>query len=270
MRTLFLFFLGINVLFFVWQSSSLNPATPPSKASLTAIPANVSKLILINENNKGPKEALSSKSKQSIPEQLSPDQARSELALPEEVEAAAAKTDTEIKTTALSLSLPPQKRGPGQYECFTLGPFKEATQATPIALKLRDLGAITRGRQHDKQVPSGYWVYLPRFSSWKAARRKVVELEKHGVRDTFIMGRGSLQNAVSAGLFTTNLAAENRLAQLKKLGANAKIQIQYTATPEFWIDIEVEVEKQQIISAIDAIAKGLTVLELLPHKCEAN
>ena len=250
MRTLFLFFLGINVLFFVWQSSSLNPATPPSKASLTAIPANVAKLVLINEAGKHPQQTV-----QTIPEP----------ALPHESGSAA-----DTQTAALSAPLPPQQRGRGEYQCYSLGPFKEVSQATPIALKLRDLGAITRERRHEKQVVTGYWVYLPRFNSWKEARRQVMKLEKKGMKDMFIMGRGSMQNAVSAGLFSSDVAAENRQARLKKLGADAKIQIQYSGTPEFWIDIDVEADKKQVISAIDAIAKGLTVLELMPRKCDKN
>lgn len=261
MRTVFIFFLGLNVLFFAWQSSSFNPATPPSKQSLTAIPANVSKLVLIRETGQGQQSSQSS-SKRSTSKQ-SPSE---EIKHPSEDDADAGK-----KTISVSLPLPPQHRGAGRYECFTLGPFKKAEQATPIALKLRSLGAITNERQHENQEePGGYWVYLPRFSSWKAARKKVMQLEKRGVRDMFIMGRGNLQNAVSAGLYTSSDAAQKRVAQLKRYGANAKIQIQYNSTPEYWIDIDVEADKKQVISAIDAIAKGLTVLKLRPQKCNDN
>jgi len=251
MRTVFLFFLALNVLFFIWQSSSWNPSSRPSRASLTAIPANVSKLVLLKEKMPGQEEDS----------QTADNQPR----LPAEVEAAA-----NTRTVPLTVPLPPQKRGPGQYECFTLGPFKDSTLANPIALKLRDLGAITHERQHDKQLPTGYWVYIPSFKSWKDARQMVVKLEKRGVKDMFIMGRGTMQNAISAGLFTTSLAAENRQVQLKKLGADARVQTQFSSTPEFWIDIDVEAEKQQVISAIKAIAKGLTVLTLMPQKCGNN
>jgi hypothetical protein len=250
MRTVFLFFLGINILFFIWQSSTHNPSSPASKVNLTAIPANVAKLALINEAGQN--------------------QQHGAQAAPGSAVAGDSGTDSRKQTSALSVPLPPQQRGPGDYQCFALGPFKEVGQANPIALKLRDLGAITRESRHEKQIPSGYWVYLPRFENWKEARKKVMELEKKGMKDLFIMGRGSMQNAVSAGLFSSEGAAETRRARLKRLGAEAKVQIQHTGTPEFWIDIDVEADKKQVVSAIEAIAKGLTVLELVPRKCDDN
>lgn len=261
MRLVFLFFVTINILFFVWQSGSFNGSRKMSPASLTAIPSNVDKLVLLKEaqkkNNAAPKKA------QSVP-----------VDIPEEKTKAADASDSgdkqdDLKTAGLLSSLPPQQHTADKYVCFALGPFKEVALATPIALKLRDLGAITNSRRYEKQIASGYWVYLPQFSTWKDARKKVMELESEGMKDMFIMGRGTMKNAVSVGLFTSETAARARMSRLVELGEDPKMQTQFSKTPEFWIDIDIEAGKKNVVSAIEAIAKGLTLLELVNRKCDS-
>ena len=249
MRLIFLFFVALNAVFFFWQSGGISGQVKHAEKDLTAIPVNVNKLVLVGETED--KQAARAATK------TTKDPGKKEQS----------KTD-KLQTAALTAPLPPQKRTAKNYTCYAMGPFKETTQATPIALKLRELGAITDSRRNEKQVPTGYWVYLPPFETWKEARQKVMTLESSDMKDMFIMGRGAMKNAVSVGLFTSEKSARKRMSRLVELGENPKMQTQYSKTPEFWIDIDVDSSQKQVASAIEAIAKGLTLLELVERDCK--
>lgn len=261
MRLVFLFFVTINVLFFVWQSGSFSGTRKVNPASLTAIPANVDKLVLI-------KEALSAKNTTTKAPPASAQVTEVQQQITDTSDNKPGESGDELKTAGLLPSLPSQSHTADKYVCFALGPFKEVAMATPIALKLRDLGAITNNRRFEKQVATGFWVYLPQFESWKDARKKVMELESMGMKDMFIMGRGAMKNAVSVGLFTSETAARARMSRLVDLGEKPKMQTQFSNTPEFWIDIDVEAEQKNVVAAIEAIAKGLNLQELVTRNCE--
>jgi hypothetical protein len=140
-------------------------------------------------------------------------------------------------------------------------------QAKNISEKLQNLGAFTAERSTSTEEPMGFWVYLENSSSWKDAKEKVVALEKHGIKDMFIVGRGTMKNAISLGLYKNEDSAQGRIKQLKKLGEKPKIQTQYKQVDQYWIDIDVEAGQDQVINTIEKIAQSLTVLELNDRKC---
>ena len=152
--------------------------------------------------------------------------------------------------------------------CFTMGPFESLEQTKPISETLEGYGALTYTQKKKENVSSGYWVYLPAFSSWKEARAQVDELEKKGMLDIFIMGRGKMKNAVSLGLFSNRNAADRRMGDLKKLGVNPKVEIQYMTNDQYWIDIDVEKGKKDVVANINSIADSLTLLQLKKRDCK--
>lgn len=239
MRTIFFFFLVLNVIIFVWPSGSSNGSNKVS----TAIPAGVKKLVLVSEAEA---EKLNKNS---------------------EVKSGQASGQKAVRT-ASSESSTQKKRGTKAAVCYSLGPFEAESQVKSISAKLRDLGASTNDRVEKSHDPIGFWLYLPPYKSWNDARRKVMELEQQGMSDVFIMGRGRMKNAVSLGLFKEQKAADSRLAELKKQGVEAQSETQYSDDERYWIDVDVEAGKPHVVSAIEAIAKGLTILDLLPRKCQ--
>ena len=267
MKLVFLFFVSINLLFFVWQSDTFHSGRKVSNATLTAIPSNVEKLVLLKEVQ-SVKAIKNKKSAPAASAETAQDSAETNSNSSNKDDTTPAPAEDKLKTAGLLSALPPQPRTANKYMCYALGPFKEVTQATPIALKLRDLGAITNSRRYEKEIATGYWVYLPQFNTWQDARKKVMELEDKGMKDMFIMGRGSMKNAVSVGLFSSESSARSRMSRLVELGEDPKMQTQFTKTPEFWIDIDIEAGKKNVVSAIEAIAKGLTLLELVKRKCD--
>lgn len=235
MKAIFLFFSALNLAFFLWQSISAGDMKQSNKS--LSIPANVKKLVLLGETVA----AQRSNGGGSVPEESSPE---------EVIDAPRANRPN------ISVAI-----------CYALGPFEASPQAKPIADKLQDLGALTYIRKKKKRVASGYWVYIPQFDSWKEARKRVMELESQGMTDIFIMGRGRMKNAVSLGMFKNKAAADSRIEKLNKTGISPKVEVQYSLSEEFWIDIDIEHGKEKVVKSIETIARGLTVLELEKRKC---
>ena len=167
------------------------------------------------------------------------------------------ETSTQPKTTA--------SIGAGAV-CFALGPF-EGDQVKSISAKLTALGALTSSRLEKLRVPIGFWVYLPKYATWNEARRKVMDLEEKGIRDLFIMGRGRMKNAVSLGLYKEEKSANERMTLLRNTGIEPKLEVQYTVNERYWIDINITAGNKQIVRTVEGIAKGLSVIDLVPRKC---
>jgi len=238
MKAIFLFFAALNMAFFVWQFSTSGNSN--AAAQLGSLPPNVKKLVLLDEGKAAARvKAAKKKSK-------------------ETKDSKSAKKKTSAKSTPAN----------GAEICYSLGPFETSKQAKPIAAKLSDLGAATNIEDQKRKISSGYWVYIPKFDDWADAREKVMELEKLGMSDIFIMGRGRMKNAISLGLFKAKSEADYRIEELKQMGINASVETQYTLVEEYWIDINVKGGNKKVDNSIQSIARGLTVLKLVDRDCK--
>ena len=243
MKILFMFFALLNVAFFTWQADIFNLRAPASQTKKMQVDESVPQLALLGEITKD---------KSSEPD------LKSETRPESKPEVQVAKANPR----------PSSNSSTGKPICYALGPFDGLPQAKNISEKLQDLGAFTLERPVATETPMGYWVYLPSYKSWKDAKDKVIKLEKKGLKDMFIVGRGAMKNAVSLGLYKNEEGAEERVKQLKKIGETPKIQTQYKQLDQYWIDIDVEPGKDQVVATIEKIAQSLTVLELNTRKCD--
>lgn len=72
--------------------------------------------------------------------------------------------------------------------------------------------------------PVRYWVYVPPRESAEDAQKKVAEYQRLGVSDFFAVNDGGRwQNAISLGLYSTQEAADRRLAGLRDKGVRSAI-----------------------------------------------
>jgi hypothetical protein len=239
MKVLFMFFALLNAAFFVWQADLFSLRAPSAKLSQLQVDPNIPQLTLLRENNK---DKASNTEKTATP-----------------------KSETRVAKISTK---PSDNKSAGKPICYALGPFDGLPQAKNISEKLQNLGAFTSERSSTTESPMGFWVYLESSKSWKDAKEKVIALEKEGVKDMFIVGRGAMKNAVSLGLYKNEEGAEDRIKQIKKLGEKPKIQTQYKQVDQYWIDIDVESGQDQVINTIEKIAQSLTVLELNDRKCD--
>jgi hypothetical protein len=239
MKVLFMFFALLNAAFYVWQADVFSLRAPSLKASQLQHDPNIPQLTLLKETSQ---DKLKDAENTTEP-----------------------KADTQV---AKVTPRPSSTTSAGKPICYALGPFDGLPQAKNISEKLQNLGAFTSERSTTTESPMGFWVYLESSKSWKDAKEKVIALEKEGIKDMFIVGRGAMKNAVSLGLYKNEEGAEDRVKQIKKLGQKPKIQTQFKQVDQYWIDIDVESGQDQVINTIEKIAQSLTVLELNDRKCD--
>lgn len=86
-------------------------------------------------------------------------------------------------------------------------------------LKLADKASFRKSEK-----VTGYWVYVPPRASLADAQKKVGELKARGVGDIFILQENTaMRFAISLGVFSTEAAATNYLAQLREKGVRSAI-----------------------------------------------
>jgi len=107
--------------------------------------------------------------------------------------------------------------------CLEWGPLTDADRVRALS----DLEALALGKlltQRRNETTTSFWVYLPVAPSRAEADRRVADLRARGLGDVAVVDAGPARNAVSLGLFQTEDAANNRLAEAQKLGVtNARL-----------------------------------------------
>jgi len=110
---------------------------------------------------------------------------------------------------------------PPRLQCLEWGSFSgdDLARATAALAKL-SLGDKLAQRDSDP----GYWVYIPPLKTKADADKKAEELKARGVNDFYIVqDAGPWQYAVSLGIFKTEDAATNYLAQLRKKNVRSAV-----------------------------------------------
>lgn len=91
-------------------------------------------------------------------------------------------------------------------------------------LALKKLKLWEKASVHKAEKASGYWVYLPPRKSLAEAQKKMEELKRLGIEETFILKENTQwRNAISLGVFSTEEAAAKYLTQVKGKGVNSAV-----------------------------------------------
>ncbi len=103
--------------------------------------------------------------------------------------------------------------------CIELGPIAaaDAPRAEEAA------AGLAAGLKVQRRVdePARWWVYIPPFTTRRAAAQRIEELRKQGVADSSLVNDDpSWRNAISLGVFRTEDAANNHAEALRKRGVN--------------------------------------------------
>lgn len=120
--------------------------------------------------------------------------------------------------------------------CYTLGPFASDTGAREANETLGGLGLVTLQREGVRRELSGYWVYIPPFTSRTEAQKVTVILKERGVKDFQIVSNGSKKNAISLGFFRNRDSAEQYFARISALGLNPVKEENYRENSGLWLD----------------------------------
>ena len=102
--------------------------------------------------------------------------------------------------------------------CLEWGSFGQA-DADRVALLMESLSLGSRLTVRKVEETAGFWVFFPPQGTKVNAEKKVDEARTLGVKEYFIISEtGANQWAISLGVFKTEEAARNYLADLTKLG----------------------------------------------------
>lgn len=260
MRILFLFFLLVNAAYFYLQQKDADAPSMSAIIKQPPMPKGVETLTLLRERGLGLKTATREAEPSPVPEPMPPPKPRPKPELKTPPEKIVAKAPEAQSVTP--------KKAAREPACFTLGPFTKANIASRTAKAISELGVEVGRREESKRTPKGYWVYLPPANSYQAAKRMVAELQKKGVKDLFIMGKGSRANAISLGLFKNEGAAEDRFNRVKKMGLDVKLETQYRVSQQAWLDITVPGGEATTVAKIIELSEGLQQTELGQRKCQ--
>ena len=107
--------------------------------------------------------------------------------------------------------------------CHEWGQFSgDALKRVDQALEKLQLGEKLTQRKAEKS--GGYWVYIMPRKTLPEAQKKVDELKRLGVQESYIVREPSaMQHAISLGIFSTAEAATKYLDQLREKGVKSAI-----------------------------------------------
>ena len=126
----------------------------------------------------------------------------------------------EVAPATVPTSVPAPASG---LACVTLGPFGSNDAAIKAAGLLRSSGIVIEIREEPGQLRSGFWVHLPPFPTREAAETVAAHLVQKGAGDLFIVAAAEQRHAISLGLFSAAERADQRAAEIGKLGYRPRI-----------------------------------------------
>lgn len=125
---------------------------------------------------------------------------------------------------------------PGGLSCVTLGPFGSNDAAIKAASQLRASGVVIEVREEPGQLRSGYWVHLPPFPTREAAEAVAADLAQKGAGDLFVVAAAEQRHAISLGLFSSAERADQRAAEIGKLGYRPRIAERFRDGAVFFLE----------------------------------
>lgn len=143
-----------------------------------------------------------------------------------------------------------------------------ATEVDRAKQKLRSLKL--EPQQFDVELPDGptrYWVYAPPRATFADAQKKAEEYQRLGINDFFIVNDGGKwQNAIALGLYSSQEAADKRLAALQSKGVKSA---QIRERSDALLTATILLNRVPVASKADleAVAKGFRGSVLAQGKC---
>lgn len=259
MRVLFLFFLLVNAAYFYMQSEWFEAQQGPIILKKEMLPDGVDRLSLLRERGLG---ASTTKTTKNVGEARRPAPPKEAVSKPVIPKVITSKTEPKEEKPQ------PERVKSTSEACFTLGPFKKPNVASRAAEAISALGVTVKKRQSSQRKPRGYWVFLPPLKSYSAARKLVKAMQKKGLKDLFIMGKGNRKNAVSLGLFKRKSAAEERFQQIKKMGFKVEMETQYRVSKQTWLDMGIPGDRTSTVADLTEMVEQYSGTSMSQRKCQ--
>lgn len=193
------------------------------------------------------------------PEMAAPPAASAFIAEPSQSGEDGGETDAEESAAAPSARL--------VDACATVGPFEQLEMAQVARERLKTLGSPASVREIGGQIRSGFWVYLPPYSSRHEAKRVEDELRGKNVSDLFIVTGSDRRNAISLGLFSTPERADQRAAEIGRLGYTPRVAERFRDATVYWVDFREQQDDPLEPESIGVMGTGDTLPEKRTIPC---
>jgi hypothetical protein len=149
---------------------------------------------------------------------------------------------------------PSEPPPPGTLMCVSVGPFATRPGAEDAAVSLQASGVVIEVHEEPGQLRTGYWVHLPPLPSREAAETVASDLQAKGAGDLFIVAAAEQRHAISLGLFASPERADQRAAEIGKLGYRPRIAERFRDGPLFWLQYREPAELAMDLSGLLAKA----------------
>lgn len=221
MRWLFLILLTANLVYFGWALNMQTDLDLKNAAAVTPVPSGARRLTLVRELKSPPP----------IREQsVSPGEEPGEILAPMPQELVTRLPDINVSNLAAESV---------DDTCLTFGPLPDEKQTVSLEDWFRSRRAVVHRRTTDTNDKALFWIYLAPKDSAADAVAVMDELKKKGISDYRLISQGDLKNAVSLGLYSSQAAVNERLAELQQHGYKPVV-VPYTgANQVFWLDVKV-------------------------------
>ena len=138
----------------------------------------------------------------------------------------AATENASVAVAAVSAQEAPAPIGSPPARCWRIGPLDEAgLRAARTRFAAAEFtAAVSQEVQREKVAD---WIYLPPRPTLAAARDEERRLRDLGVQDLAVVTSGVMRNGLSLGVYAEAGGALRRMAELKELGVEARIEPRY-------------------------------------------
>lgn len=134
-------------------------------------------------------------------------------------------------------TITPSKPSSANVRCLSIGPFTTQDALRSAMRRLTPQAERIQLRELPGTELLGYRVYLPPAPSRRDAVTLAAQLRSRGVRDYYLVTAGPQKNAIALGLYRDLASAEQRRAELKRLGVTAVLEARSQALTNAWIDL---------------------------------
>lgn len=152
--------------------------------------------------------------------------------------------------------------------CYSVGPFLLISDVKGIAQLFGRSAISTQERSEALRKQVGYWAYLPPAVSGQLAQGVLRQLINNDVSDAVIISEGTKANAISVGVYKTEVLAKERQSFLAQLGYEAKIEPLFRTQPQYWLDLELMNITQLPEKLWSEITAGYPKIKQMRRKCE--
>jgi len=135
--------------------------------------------------------------------------------------------------------------------CYTIGPFKERTQALEVSRRYSNSNVETELKSSLEKEYLGVMVYLPGSENQEEVIATAQELATKGFRDYLIINEPGKTNVLSLGVFSLKKNADRLVARLKKYKYPAKSELRYRKRIIYWVYNE-QSNDSELLSLLDA------------------